>query len=249
MFFLKNKTEIKKLEYINKLNALLLHIIKCCINIDIYTIELEEIVIKFCESYKVVPTFKDYQGFPHCLGISINDEVIHGFPSYRQVKEGDIVSVDCGLMKDGFHSDSAFTKYVGSDITDSKLNLLSATETALYKGFEQLVVGNRLQNISRAIYEVAQKFNVGVVKEFVGHGTGFYLHEDPKIPNYMDNGVSWLLKPGMVVAIEPMFVEGSDEIYVDDNGWTIRTRDGGMAAHFEHTIAITDDGPTILSKM
>lgn len=250
MFFLKNKTELKKLEYINKLNAELLAKLYNTIKPGIQTKLLEEIVIKFCEKHSVLPTFKNYEGFPHYLCVSVNDEVIHGFPNDRVVKENDLVSVDCGLNKDGFHSDSAFTKLVGKYRKNSKnYILLLATKAALARGIEKAVVGNRIYDISKVIYDTAIEYGFDVVKDFTGHGTGFYLHEDPNIPNYVMRGVNWLLHPGMVIAIEPMFVAGSDNVYFDKNGWVVKTADGAMAAHFEHTVAITNDGPIILSKI
>lgn len=247
MFYLKSISEIKQLEYINKLNAELLSRLYEYIKPGVATIELEEIVIMFCEEHSVTPTFKGYLGFPGCICVSVNDEIIHGIPDHKVLKEEDLVSVDCGLHKSGFYSDSAFTKLLGQNKLRFKLVL--ATELALMEGIKKAIPYNRIHDISFAIYNVAVKYGFDVVKDFVGHGTGFALHEFPNIPNYIGKGVNWLLKPGMVLAIEPMLVERSDEFCVDTNGWTVRTKDGGMAAHFEHTVVILDDGTKVLSKI
>lgn len=247
MFYLKNLSELEKIDYVNKLNAELLSRLYTFIKPGIATIELEEIVIKFCEKHKVFPTFKNYEEFPGYICASLNDEIIHGIPDNRVLVENDLISIDCGLNKDGFHSDAAFTKLLGDN--SKKFKLLVATESALIEGIKKAQPYGRINDISGAIQNVAIKYGFGVIKEFVGHGTGFALHEFPNVPNYIGKGVNWLLKPGMVLAIEPMFVEGSDDFYFEKNGWTVKTVDGGMAAHFEHTVAITDDGPKILSKL
>lgn len=247
MFCLKNPSEIIKLEYVNKLNAELLELIYDYIKPGTITFELEEIVIRFCETHRVSPTFKGYDDFPGALCVSLNDEILHGIPGETVIAHDDLVSVDCGLNKEGFHSDSAFTKLVGTDTKKHKL--LTATEVALKQGIKAAMPGGRLYDIGRNINSVASKYGVEVIKNFVGHGTGFELHEHPNVPNYVADGVNWLLKPGMVLAIEPILVEYSDDFYYEDDGWTVRTVDGGMAAHFEHTVAITEDGPKILSKL
>jgi methionyl aminopeptidase len=184
------------------------------------------------------------------LSISINDEIIHGLPGDVILKENDLVSIDCGLDKDGFFSDAAFTKYISKSINDIKYRLLKVTEEALLEGIKIATCGNRIQDIGYTIQTMAVNNGFGVLKRFVGHGTGFNLHEDPKIFNYVDEyNINWRLRPGMVIAIEPILVEDSCEIYIDKNGWTAKTLDGGMSAHFEHTIAITEDGSIILSKL
>lgn len=247
MFCLKSPSEINKLEYINRLNAELLSHLYSSTQIDVTTLELEEIVIKFCEKNLVNPTFKGYEGFPGYMCISVNDEIIHGIPSSRLLKRNDIVSIDCGLDKDGYYSDSAFTKLLGNESKRNKL--VVATESALAVGISNALSGGRLFDISRAIENVANNYGYSVVKDFVGHGTGFALHEFPNVPNYVSRGTNWLLRPGMVLAIEPMFIDGDYDFYFDENGWTVKTTDGGMASHFEHTIAILDNGPKILSKL
>ena len=180
--------------------------------------------------------------------MSIDDEVIHGFPSDRVVKNGQVVGVDFGLVKDGYFSDAAFTKIVGKAPRSTK-KLVKTTEECLYYGIGWAVVGNRIHDISSAIYSHAILSGFNVIQNYVGHAVGFELHEFPKIPNYISMGVNWKLKPGMVLAIEPMVVEGNNETYVRPNKWTVVTADHKNAAHFEHSIAILDEGPKILSKL
>ena len=191
---------------------------------------------------------RNYNGFPHLLCVSIDDEVIHGFPRDREIKDGQIVGVDFGLMKDGYFSDAAFTKIVGK-VSRSTKKLVKVTEKCLYNGIEKAQVGNRIHDIAWAIQHTAMQSGFEVVQEYVGHAIGFELHEFPTIPNYVSLGVNWKLRPGMVLAIEPMIVEGSNNIYVKPNGWTVVTADHKNAAHFEHSIVILDEGPKILSKL
>jgi methionyl aminopeptidase len=248
LIYLKTPHQINKIEYVNKLGAEFLNICYDYIKIGIATSELEELVIKFCEQNKVRPSFYNYKGFPHRLGVSVNDAVIHGFPDEYVIKNGDIVSVDLGLEKDGYFSDSAFTKVVGK-VPKNTEKLVKTTKECLYKGIEQAIPGNRLFDISRAIQTHAIQNNFDTIREFVGHGVGLKVHEPPQVPNYVSIGTNWKLRPGMVLAIEPMLVEDSYEIVVHFNNWTVFTADGKMASHFEHSIAILDAGPKILSKI
>ena len=234
MFHLKN---------IDELLLILFNELKVGTNL----LSLEEIVIKFCDKYNVSSTFKGYNRFPCPICVSINDEVLHGFVRDLEVVEGDIISIDCGLDLNGFYSDSAFTKVVGLD--DTYIKLVNCTEHALYEGISSAKSGNRFYDISSSIYSVAEDNGFNVVKEFCGHGTGFKLHEFPPVPNHITKGVNWLLKPGMVIAIEPIFIDGSDKLVYSDNGFTIKSAYGCMSAHFEHTVAIMENGPLILSKI
>ena len=245
MIYLKNPKEVKEIEYVNKLGAELLQMCYDHLKPGVVTLELEEIVLRYCIDKKVLPSFKKYKGFPHNLCVSINEEVIHGFPDGRIVKESDIVSVDIGLNNNGYYSDAAFTKIVGQVPKKTK-KLVRTTYECLHKGIKKAVAGNRIYDISIAIQSHAERMGFDVVRDYVGHGVGLAVHEDPKIPNYMAHGINWKLRVGMVIAIEPIVVEGTYEVYAKENGWTIITKDSKLAAHFEHSIAITDAGPKIL---
>jgi methionyl aminopeptidase len=246
---LKTPTHIKKMEYVCKLTGELLSILYKAIQQSVTTEYLEEVVVVFCENNKVKSAFKNYKNFPYSLCVSINDEIIHGFPGKYIIENGDVVSIDCGLSKDGFYADAAFTKVVGkyNEFLDRK-KLVYATKECLKRGIEEAVIGNKIYDIGRVIFNTATSYGYDVVRDFVGHGVGFNLHEHPKIPNYEKKDLNYLLVPGMVIAIEPMVVEGSYKYVVDQNGWTVRTRDCKLSAHFEHTVAITDMGPVILTN-
>ena len=212
----------------------------------ISTEELNRLGEEFIISQGATPSFKGYEGFPYALCISVNEEVVHGFPSKRKLKDGDIVSIDIGACYKGYHGDSAWSYKVG-DITASDASLLEHTEKALYEGIKQVRPGNRIGDISNAIEVYATKHNLGIVKELVGHGVGTTVHEDPEVPNYGEKGKGPRLREGMVIAIEPMLTLGSPDIYVDSNDWTVITDDGSRSAHFEHTVAVTSDGVKILT--
>ena len=197
---------------------------------------------------KFTAAFKGYNGFPYCLCISVNDEVVHGMPSERQLKENDIVSIDFGLLYEGYYGDVAMTYAVGG-ISKAAQKLLDVTEESLYRGIAEAREGNRLYDISHAVQEHVETFGFSVVREFVGHGIGRSLHEDPQLPNYGTKGTGIRLKAGMVFAIEPMVNMGNSEVYIKENGWTAATKDGSLSAHFEHTVAVTDNGPVILSRV
>jgi len=248
MIYLKTPFEIKQIEHANKLGAEMLQ--QCYDNIKsgIATIELEQMAEKFCSDNNVLPSFKGYQGFPFCLCVSLNEEVVHGFPSERIVKDGDIVSVDFGVNRNGYFSDQAFTKCVGK-VSNTSKKITKTTEECLYEGIKEARPGNRVYDISKAIQSHAERMGFDVVRNFCGHGVGLEVHEDPKILNYVSNGVNWKLRIGMVIAIEPMLVEGTYEVNIKPNGWTVVTRDRKLSAHFEKSIAILEDGPKVLSKL
>lgn len=248
MIYLKNVQEIRNIEYVNKLGAELLQICYEYLKPGIVTLELDEIVNKFCADRKVTPSFKNYRGFPHNLCVSVNEEIIHGFPNERVVKAGDIVSVDLGLNWHNYYSDAAFTKIIGK-VTNSTKKLVKTTRECLYKGISKAKHGNRLNDISAAVQLHAELKGFDVVREYVGHGVGLAVHEDPKIPNYVSHGINWRLRTGMVIAIEPIVVEGSYEVCVGKNNWTVTTKDNKLSSHFEHSLAITDDKPIILSEI
>ncbi len=193
-----------------------------------------------------VSAFKGYSGFPKVLCASVNEEIVHGIPDDRVLKSGDIVGLDFGVHIDGWYGDSAVTVPIGK-ISPEASKLIKITEESLYKGIEAAVPGNRLGDIGFAVQNHAESNGYGVVRDFVGHGIGRALHEDPQVPNYGKKGTGMLLEPGMVLAIEPMITAGSYKVKVLKNNWTAVTTDGSLAAHFEHTIAVTEKGPVILS--
>ena len=212
----------------------------------ITTNELNKLAEDFIISQDATPSFKGYEGFPTALCISINSEVVHGFPSERVLKKGDIVSIDIGACYKGYHGDSAWTYKVGN-VSKEVERLLEHTEKSLYIGLEQIKPGNRIGDISYAISEYAKKHKLGVVKELCGHGVGTDVHEDPEVPNYGIPNTGPRLKEGMVLAVEPMLTLGSPRIFVHDNDWTVDTVDGSPSAHFEHTVVVTADGYKILT--
>ena len=207
---------------------------------------LDKIAEEFIRDHGAVPSFKGYNGFPSSLCISVNEVVVHGFPSEYELKDGDIISVDCGVFHQGFHSDSAYTYPIG-EVPPSVLALLSATKDSLYLGIEQAVFGNRIGDIGHAVQKFVEAKGYTVVRELVGHGLGRNLHESPEVPNYGKKGSGPLLKQGMVIAIEPMINLGTRNIVQEKDGWTIRTADRKPSAHYEHTIAIFEDRTEVLT--
>jgi methionyl aminopeptidase len=212
------------------------------------TLEIDEDVEEFIRAHGARPAFKGYRGFPATVCISINEEVVHGIPSaHRHVKEGDIVGLDLGCIVDGYYADCAFTLAVG-DVPPRVQELLDVTRESLEMGIVECRPGRRLSDVSHAIQAHVEDHGFSVVRAFVGHGIGRALHEEPQVPNFGDPGRGPQLKPGMVLAIEPMVTMGSWEVRVLDDGWTAVTRDGSLAAHFEHTIAVTEAGPEVLTS-
>ena len=222
--------------------------VKAAVRVGATTMDLERAAVAKCEELNVIPAFKGYHGYPAVLCTSVNNEVIHGIPNDRgALREGDIVSVDCGVIVDGYYSDCAITHPVGK-LSPAVAKLLKVTEASLYAAIDKAVVGGRLFDISHAVQSMCEKEGYGVVREFVGHGIGKSMHEDPQVPNFGDAGKGPRLKAGMVLAIEPMINAGSAEVKVLEDGWTAITVDGSFSAHFEHTVAITKDGPVILTR-
>ena len=212
------------------------------------TLEIDEDVEEFIRGRGARPAFKGYRGFPATVCISINDEVVHGIPSaHRRVKEGDIVGLDLGCIVEGYYADCAVTLAVG-DVPARVQELLDATRQSLEMGIVECRPGRRLSDVSHAIQSHVESHGFSVVRAFVGHGIGRALHEEPQVPNFGDPGRGPQLKPGMVLAIEPMVTMGSWEVRILDDGWTAVTRDGSLAAHFEHTIAVTEAGPEVLTS-
>lgn len=246
MITLKSKREIELLKEAGHIVYLTHQYLRPHIKAGIKTKELDALAEKFIRSKGATPSFKGYEGFPSTLCISINDEVVHGFPSERILQDGDIISIDIGACYKGYHGDSAWTYTVGKVSDDAKY-LLEHTEKALYKGIKQAKVGNRIGDIGYAIEKYAKEHNLGVVKELVGHGVGTSVHESPDVPNYGTKGTGPKIRDGMVIAIEPMLTLGSPDIYIEDNDWTVKTEDSSLSAHFEHTIGVTNEGVIILT--
>ena len=246
MITLKSKREIELLKEAGHIVYLTHQYLRPHIKAGIKTKELDRLAEEFIRSKGATPSFKGYEGFPSTLCISINDEVVHGFPSDRVLQDGDIISIDIGACYKGYHGDSAWTYTVG-EVTDDAKDLLEHTEKALYEGIKQAKVGNRIGDISYAVEKYATEHNLGVVKELVGHGVGTSVHESPDVPNYGTKGTGPKIRDGMVIAIEPMLTLGSPDIYIEDNDWTVKTEDSSLSAHFEHTIAITNEGVIILT--
>ncbi len=210
------------------------------------TIELDIRAEEFIRDHGGVPSFKNFNGFPASLCISLNENVVHGFPGEYELREGDIISVDCGVYYKGFHSDSAYTYPVGQ-VSDEVEQLLKVTKESLYKGIEKALYGNRIGDLAYAIQDYVEDFGYGIVRELVGHGLGRDLHESPEVPNYGKRGKGPLLKEGLVIAIEPMINLGSRNVVQEADGWTIRTADRKPSAHFEHTVAIFREGTEVLT--
>jgi methionyl aminopeptidase len=221
--------------------------VKTAVRVGATTMDLERAAVAKVKELGAKAAFLGYHGYPAILCTSVNNEVIHGIPNDKHVlRDGDIVSVDCGVIVDGYYSDSAVTHPVGA-VTAKVEKLLRVTEASLYAAIDKAVVGGRLFDISSAVQVMCEAEGYGVVREFVGHGIGKSMHEDPQVPNYGEPGKGPRLKAGMVLAIEPMINMGSAEVKVLEDGWTAITIDGGVSAHFEHTVAITNDGPVILT--
>jgi methionyl aminopeptidase len=212
------------------------------------THQIDVFVDKFIRDHGAIPSFKGYGGFPFSACISVNDAVVHGFPNNQEIRSGDVISVDVGVFKNGFHGDSAYTFAVG-EISAEIANLLTVTRESLYRGIEKAVAGNRTGDIANAIQDYTEKqHGYGVVRELVGHGLGRNLHEDPQVPNFGKKGSGAKLRENTVIAIEPMINLGTKDVFYDKDGWTVRTKDGKASAHYEHTIAVKKNKAEILSS-
>lgn len=244
---LKSEEEIECMERASRVVADGLAMLKPMVLPGVLPIDLDSAAENFIRSQGGIPAFKGYRGFPATLCVSVNDQVVHGIPSRRPLEEGAIVGLDLGAIVDGFYGDAAVTVAVGA-IAEDVQRLVSITEEALHRGIAKAVVGNRLSDISHAIQTYVEDAGFSVVREFVGHGIGRSLHEDPQVPNYGLPGQGPRLKKGMVLAIEPMVNEGGSEVRVLDDQWTAVTQDGSFSAHFEHTLAVMNGTPTILTQ-
>ena len=249
MIILKSKKEIELIREAGKIVAYTHEVVRDAIKPGISTLELDEIAEKTIRKYNAIPSFKGYGGFLGSICASRNEIVVHGIPKETDIlMDGDIISIDIGAKYKGYHGDAAKTHPVGK-ISQEDSRLIEETRASFYKGIEQALVGKRLSDISHAIQTHVEAFGFSVVREFVGHGVGMNLHEDPQIPNYGPPDRGPRLESGMVLAIEPMINQGTYKVQILEDGWTVVTIDKKKSSHYEHTIAITDNGPDILTKL
>jgi len=249
---LKSEREIEIMRRANVIVAEVLLELRQKVAPGVTTLELDAIAEEQTLKRKAIPAFKGYEVagrvFPRCLCVSVNEEIVHGIPSNRALREGDIVGLDYGVIYEGYYGDSAITVGVGK-VSNQARTLMGVTEKALYKGIEQLHDGKRLGDLGSAVQQVAEGAGFSVVRAFVGHGIGKRLHEEPPVPNYGEPDRGVRVREGMVLAIEPMVNAGSHEVAMKEDGWTAVTKDGSLAAHFEHSVAVTKNGPYILSQL
>lgn len=247
MITIKSRREFAKMARAGAAVAAVHKAIREAATPGITLLELDQIGAKVIADHDCTPSFLNYQGtYPATLCLSPNDVIVHGIPDAYRLEEGDLLSVDAGAIYEGFHGDAAFTMGVG-EIASEAQRLIDTTEQAMWAGIREVRKGNRLGDIGAAISEVGADAGYGVVEEYVGHGIGREMHEEPQVPNYGKRGKGLRLKTGMALCIEPMFNIGSRETKVDEDGWTVRTADGSLSAHWEHTVAITPDGPQVLT--
>jgi methionyl aminopeptidase len=244
----RSQRELERLRAANLLVARILETLKTLVVPGVTTVKLDSVAEHAVRDAGAVPAFKGYHGYPATICASVNDQVVHGIPSDRALVNGDIISIDLGVLLDGYYGDAAVTVPVGR-VTSQAATLLQVTEQSLWKGIEQVVVGARVSDISHAVQLHVEAHGFSVVREFVGHGVGTSLHEEPQIPNYGDPGRGPRLAEGMVLAIEPMVNVGKPDVRVLSDGWTAVTRDGSLSAHFEHTVAVSAAGPVVLSAL
>jgi methionyl aminopeptidase len=246
VIFLKTREEIEIMDEANSIVLKVLDYLEKNIEPGNTTLELDQIAENMTLKEGATPVFKNYHGYPASICISINDEVVHGIPNnHRKIKEGDVVSLDFGVVFKGYCGDAARTLTIGS-VDQSARKLVKVTRESLDKGIEQARSGNRISDISKAVEEFVLSNGFSVVKDYVGHGIGKNLHEEPQVPNFYKGNEGFPIKPGMVLAIEPMVNAGCSDVTVDSDGWTVRTKDGSNSAHFEYSVAVTDEGPRVL---
>ena len=247
MVTIKSPREIELLKIAGEITGSTHNYLKPYIVPGVTTKELDKLAEEYILSRGATPSFKGYEGFPGSICTSINEEVVHGIPGNRKLKEGDIITLDIGACWKGYHGDSAWTYAVGK-ISKEKQKLMDVTKESLFKGLEQIHPGARIGDIGHAIQTYTESFGYGVVRQLVGHGVGTDIHEEPDVPNYGKQNTGLKLKEGMVIAVEPMITMGNKEICILDDDWTIITEDGKPAAHFEHTVVVTKDGYEILTR-
>jgi methionyl aminopeptidase len=245
----KSAAEIEKMRRSGHLVREILDALKAAVRPGVSTMDLERVAAKMIQDAGAKPAFKGYYDYPCVLCTSINQEIVHGIPSEKRLlREGDIVSIDCGVIQDGYFGDAAITVAVGPEISPDLRKLLEVTEASLYRGIDQMQVGNNVGDVGAAVQEYVEAAGFSVVREFVGHGIGTRLHEEPQVPNFGSKGQGAKLREGMVLAIEPMVNTGGPGTRVLDDKWTAVTEDGGYSAHFEHCVAVTKNGPMILTQ-
>src|SRR6266508_666089 len=244
----RSAEEIAKMRKAGRVVAEMHECIRAALRPGVTTLELDRVGRDVIARRGARSNFLNYHGtFPAVICASANDVIVHGIPGPYRLKEGDIISIDCGAIIEGYHGDAAFTAPVGQ-VTEEAARLMKVTEESLFAGIEQMVDGNRISDIGHAVQTVAEAAGFSVVREYVGHAIGTAMHEKPEVPNYGEPGKGPKLRPGMVFAVEPMLNLGSRETRVLDDGWSVVTKDGSLSAHFEHTIAVTDHGPEILTR-
>jgi methionyl aminopeptidase len=248
MIILKSKNEIEKMAVACRIVAEVLEVLVHAVRPGLTTLELDTLAERCIRARGGVPAFKGYRGFPSTLCVSVNEQVVHGIPSKRRLKAGDIVGLDLGAKWEGYYGDAAVTIPVGH-IPSAAQSLLATAQEALYMGIKEVSPGKHLSDVSHAIQRCAEARGYSVVRAFVGHGIGTALHEEPQVPNFGPPGRGPRLKPGMILAIEPMVNIGGADVEILDDGWTVVTVDAQLSAHFEHTLAITDEGPQILTAL
>ena len=248
MVIRKSRSEIDKMRRAGQGVAETLRDLRRLVEPGVSTMDLDAYAEKRIRSAGAIPTFKGYHGYPSSICASVNDEVVHGIPSGRVLKDGDLIKIDCGATLDGYVGDAAISVPVGK-VSEEVEKLAEATRESLFRAVEKMVPGNRLYDVSHAVQEYVEALGYSVVREYCGHGIGQRMHEDPQVPNYGRPGTGPALKEGWVLAIEPMVNLGGHQVKVDADGWTVRTRDGSFSSHYEHTIAITDDGPVVLTAL
>jgi methionyl aminopeptidase len=246
VIILKSPQEIERMKVPCRIVAEILELLKSEVKPGVSTLMLNDRAEKEARKRGAKPAFKGYSGYPYALCCSLNEQVVHGMPSSKELREGDILSLDFGVVRDGFYGDAAVTLPVG-EVSDAARRLMKVTEESLYAAISAAQPTNRLSDISHAVQSYAELRGFSIVRDFVGHGIGKNLHESPQIPNFGPPGRGVRLKPGMVLAIEPMINEKGPEVKVLEDGWTAVTCDGGLSAHFEHTVAITENGPLVLT--
>jgi len=247
MIIIKNNDEIELMRKSALLVSKTLSVIAAEIKPGINTLSLDKMIGEFIRDHNAIPSFLNYNGYPFNSCISVNDVVVHGFPNKRELRDGDIISVDIGVILNGWHGDHAYTFAIGDPGKDV-MQLIKVTKESLYKGIEKTIANNRVGDISFAIQEhTEKKYGYGVVRELVGHGLGRSMHEDPQVPNFGKRGSGVKLKEGTVLAIEPMINLGKKEVFTEDDGWTVRTKDGKPSVHFEHDVCVKKNSADILS--
>jgi methionyl aminopeptidase len=247
MIFHKTEAEIAMMKEAAMLVSKTLTEVAAMLKPGVTTLDIDKLCFDFVKDHKAIPSFYDYRGYPFHICASVNDVVVHGFPNNEPLKDGDIVSIDMGVILNGWHGDHAYTFIMG-EVAPEVLQLVKVTKESLYKGIEKAIVGNRVGDIAFAIQDhTERKHGYGVVRELVGHGLGRSLHEDPQVPNFGKRGTGPKLKENIVLAIEPMINLGVKEVYTEDDGWTVRTRDGKPSVHFEHDVCIKKNKALVLS--